>query len=151
MGRKTDYNQALADRIVRLLSGISLRAVCRIKGIPSRSTIERWKIEHPEFAAKCLRAWEIKADANFDEMEVIERGVLDGKVKVDAARVVLSSMQWRLSKMRPRVYAVDKAEKELDDRNFTVTGGLPDNDDEIAIPDIDCNKDIFKENTEGPL
>lgn len=129
-GRKTDYNQELADRIVKLLCGLSLRAVCRIKGMPDRSTVERWKAKHPDFAAQCLRAWEIKADTEFDEMETIERGVLDGKIRVDAARVVLSSKQWRLSKMRPRVYAVDKAEKELDDRDHTITGGLPDDEPE---------------------
>jgi hypothetical protein len=42
------------------------------------------------------------ADVHFDRMAQIEADVLAGKVEPSAGRTVLSSMQWRLSKLSPR-------------------------------------------------
>lgn len=129
MGRKTDYTVELADKICELLAGgLSMRKICAKADMPSRQTVMAWQAENPDFLTKCARAWEMKADHEFDRMDEIEQKVLSGKIKVDAARVVLGSMQWRLERMKPRTYAPVQLEKQIDDREHVVTGGLPADD-----------------------
>ena len=66
---------------------------------------------HPEFAARCARAREMGQDCSVEEMQQIEGDVLKGAVDPHAARVVLSSMQWRASKIAPKKYG-DKQQVE---------------------------------------
>ena len=63
---------------------------------------------NPDFAAKCAHAREVQADLLLDEMAQIETDVLAGVVPPDAARVVISSKQWRAAKLAPKKYG-DKA------------------------------------------
>lgn len=99
------YSEELADSIcLQLADGQSLRAICAADGMPDRATVMRWQASNPEFATKCARAREAQADHLFEGMAEIENGVLSGAVDAQAARVVLSSQQWRASKLRPKVY-----------------------------------------------
>jgi len=99
------YSDELAERICeQLADGQSLRAICAADGMPDRTTVMRWQASNPEFATKCARAREAQADHLFEGMAEIESGVLSGAVDAQAARVVLSSQQWRASKLRPKVY-----------------------------------------------
>lgn len=50
-------------------------------------------------------------DCSVEEMQQIEADVINGKVDAHAARVVLSSMQWRASKLSPKKYG-DKQQVE---------------------------------------
>ena len=98
------YGPEIQEVIVERLAGESLRAICRDEGMPNRTTVERWMDEDASFAAKCVRAREAHAESIFDSMEEIEDGVISGEVKPDAARVVLSSRQWRAEKLKPRKF-----------------------------------------------
>ncbi len=50
MARPTKFNDKLANRILELYaSGKTLQTIEKQKGIPSRRTIARWRIERPEF------------------------------------------------------------------------------------------------------
>ena len=61
--------------------------------------------DNAEFAAKCARVREgPQADYVFDEMAKIEADVISGALAPDAARVVLSSKQWRAAKLAPKKY-----------------------------------------------
>lgn len=95
-----DTQDSIAERLTRE----SLRSICRGEGMPDRRTVERWMQEDAAFAAKCAHARSIQADHEFDGMENIEQDVLSGAVDPAAARVVLASKQWRLSKMLPKKY-----------------------------------------------
>jgi transposase len=104
-GRPSLYTQKLAEEIcARLADGESLRAICRDDHMPDRSTVLRWEDAHEDFAAKCARARNWQADHEFDRMHEIECGVLDGSIDPQSARVVLSSKQWRASKLAPKKY-----------------------------------------------
>jgi hypothetical protein len=72
--------------------------------MPDRSTVLRWEDEKPDFAAKCARARAWQGDYLFDEMGIIESDVMSGKIDHNQARVVLSSKQWRASKLAPKKY-----------------------------------------------
>jgi hypothetical protein len=102
---RTSYSDAIADEICRRLSeGESLRSICRDDHMPDRQTVLNWQNNRPEFSAKCARARDAQADWLQDDMADIERDVLTGALDPQAARVVLSSKQWRASKLAPKKY-----------------------------------------------
>ncbi|CAA2366851.1 hypothetical protein [Xanthomonas phage Olaya] len=113
-GRPTVRHSDLDDRIIGLLQeGKSFRWFDSEEavGLPSTATIRRWRADDAEFDARCVRACEAAADADYDEMERIERQVLGldlapGEKPLDpkAANVVLSNMRWRMEKRKPRTY-----------------------------------------------
>jgi len=72
------YSQPLADAICAMLAeGKSLRAICRLMGLPE-STVRGWALEHPEFAAQSVRARELGCDALADEAIEIADTPLEG-------------------------------------------------------------------------
>lgn len=99
--RSPEIEQKLLEE---LMSGKSMRQVCDMEGMPHRMTVIRWMAEDKEFATKCARAREIQADTIEEDMADIEDEVLQGRIDPAAARVVLSSKQWRASKMAPKKY-----------------------------------------------
>lgn len=94
----------VADEIVERLTRMSLRRICEDPDMPNRRTVERWMRADGEFAAKCAQARATFAAHEFDGMEDLEDRMLSGEVDPAAGRAVLSSRQWRLSKMLPKVY-----------------------------------------------
>lgn len=113
-GRPTVRHSDLDDRIIALLQeGKSFRWFDSEQaiGLPSTATIRRWRADDAEFDARCARACEASADADYDAMERIEERVLginvnDKEPQLDAkaASVVLSNMRWRMEKRKGRTY-----------------------------------------------
>ena len=113
-GRPIVRHSDLDDRIVGLLQeGKSFRwfDTEQAVGLPSTATIRRWRADDAEFDARCVRACEAAADADYDRMERIEERTLGINVTEDepqldpkAASVVLSNMRWRMEKRKPRTY-----------------------------------------------
>lgn len=98
------YSPDVANLIAERLTRESLRRICAEEGMPDRGTVERWMQEDAVFAAKCAHARVIQAEHVFDGMEQVEDDMLSGEVDAAAGRAVLSSRQWRLSKMLPKKY-----------------------------------------------
>lgn len=64
MGRKSTFDQSLADEIVeRLSNGEPLRAICRDEHMPSWRTVYDWLSAYPDFSTRIARARELGADA----------------------------------------------------------------------------------------
>lgn len=62
-GRPTLYTEALADRICDLIAqGVSELKIGEMPGMPSHTTIWKWKDEHPEFLERSARARERSAE-----------------------------------------------------------------------------------------
>jgi hypothetical protein len=96
---------AVAARIFeRLADGESLRAICRDEGMPSRTAVLRWIEADEAFSAGYARARDHQADALDDEMADVMREVREGRMDPAAARVLLSGLQWRASKLAPKRY-----------------------------------------------
>jgi hypothetical protein len=109
-----EYSPEIAESICdRIAAGESMRAICRTEGWPDRTAVLRWLDQHPDFAAKCGRARELQADAFLEDMADICERVQIETLGSDQARVVLSSLQWRASKLAPKKYG-DASRVELD-------------------------------------
>lgn len=93
----------------KIADGQSLRSICSAADMPDRVTVMRWMLIDPEFATRCAHARVMQADALEDDMGGIEDRTLRGEIDPAAARVVLSSKQWRASKLAPKKYG-DKLE-----------------------------------------
>lgn len=106
-GRPSEFDPVIADRIIeRLNEGKSFNWFLsdEAEGYPAKSTISRWRANNKEFDARCARACEAAADADYDRMEEIEALVLAGKMDPKAANVALSNMRWRMEKRKSRSY-----------------------------------------------
>lgn len=105
MSRPSSYTHEIAERICDELSrDRSMRAICKDEGMPDRRTVERWMESDPAFAAKCARARQSQADHIFDDIKRLERKTESGALDPAAARAILSSKQWRASKLAPKKY-----------------------------------------------
>lgn len=103
MARPSSFTEEIAQRVIDgLADGQSLRKVCSADDMPHRSTVMRWMDENADFAAKCARAREVGTDGIHDDMEDIEDRTLSGEIDPRVANVVLSSKQWRASKLAPK-------------------------------------------------
>ena len=105
MSRQTSYTDTLADEICDLLAaGKSLVQICQRDNMPNRSTVLRWMQDKADFAAKIARAREGgQADYLLDDISRIEDAVEAGAMPPDAARVLISSKQWRAAKLAEEV------------------------------------------------
>lgn len=105
-GRPSLYSDELANRICEALgNGKSLREICEYDGMPDRSTVLRWMGSNEEFATKCARMREgPQAEHVFDSIVEDEKDVRSGAIPPDVARVLISSKQWRASKLAPKKY-----------------------------------------------
>lgn len=127
MGRKSEFNQPTADAICdRLANGLSLRAICRNKGMPSKTTVFKWLAQNSTFADQYARAREAQADLLVDEMVAIAdtpkigtktKRTADGKVEkttgdmVEHRRLQIETRKWVAARMRPKKYG-DKIDVE---------------------------------------
>lgn len=112
-GRPSDYSEAMVDFICdQIAAGGSLRRICKAPGMPHRNTVNAWLSQHESFRAKYARARENQAEHHEDLVEEIEVLTLKGEIDPQAARVVIASKQWRMEKLKPKVYG-KKVELEV--------------------------------------
>jgi hypothetical protein len=98
------YSEEIAESVLeQVAAGMSLRSVCARSGMPDRSTVSRWEDAYPDFAARCARAKERRA-------EVLAERILDEAERIQSAedaqvaKVRISALQWVASKLDPRRY-----------------------------------------------
>lgn len=101
IGRPPAYTKQLGDKICDLITtGLSLRKVCKLPGIPSRQTIHSWLIKDKDFFDQYARASKLRREEKFDELEDITDEVED----VQRARLKIDVIKWQLSKEEPKKY-----------------------------------------------
>ncbi len=122
----------LVNKIVDgIMDGKSVRQICAAEDMPDNRTVQRWIASNAEFAAKCARARELQADNIFEDMqEVADYGNPDD---VQRAKLRVSTMQWRASKLAPKKYG-EKIQAEHTGADggpmqFTVVTGVDRQDD----------------------
>lgn len=104
-GRPTLYSPELADKICEgLENGYSLVKICEWEGMPHRSTVIRWMGKDEAFATKCARARDEQADLMDDRILDVANKVESGELEPRAGSVVLSALQWRAEKLKPKKY-----------------------------------------------
>lgn len=104
-GRPSLLNDELAERICdELMEGKSLVKICEAEGMPHRVTVVKWMRNNAEFATKCAYARAEQAELMDDRILDVVGKTESGALSPDAARVVLSGLQWRAAKLKPKVY-----------------------------------------------
>lgn len=116
MARPSEYTQETAERICVLLAeGKSLRAVCKVEGMPDRETVRRWLDTHESFAAKYAHARDLGLDERAEKL----REDIAEETDLQRARLIFDYEKWFLSKLAPKKYG-EKVTQEL-----TGEGGGP--------------------------
>ena len=65
IGRPSKYSDALAQKICDLIEeGYSMRQIAAMPGMPSTTTMVKWKEEHPSFLERSVRAREASAGSS---------------------------------------------------------------------------------------
>ena len=101
-GRPSGYSPALATALCeRIISGKTLRAICRSKGMPHVATLFRWLAQYEEFAEQYALAKEIQAEVLADEiLDIADDPALEPSDK----RVRIDTRKWLAAKMKPKKY-----------------------------------------------
>ena len=114
IGRPTIYTLKLAAELCfHLSTGLSLRTVCKMNGMPDGTTVFRWLQDDEEFRKQYARAKQEAADALAEEIidisdeadSVIRKGA-EKKSSAYAAnqRLRVDTRKWIMAKMKPKKY-----------------------------------------------
>jgi hypothetical protein len=137
--------------IDQLANGTSMRKILRDdEELPSRRFVYQWLDPNNEkwfdasFSNQYAHAREESADIDFDRLQDIADGVLDGTYDHSAARTAADILKWTAGRKKPKKYGTTKVDltsggKEL--QNQIVKYYIPDNGrdnlDEIKTEETD--------------
>lgn len=134
IGRPTDYNDAMAERICELVAihdmGLT-RLTEMYPDLPDKSNINRWRRKYPEFRAKYAQAkceqmefmtediLDIADDGRNDWMEVFSKddGGIGWRINgehIQRSRVRIDTRKWLAAKLAPKFYGENKPEEQKD-------------------------------------
>jgi len=126
LGRPTDYNEDLADRICELIatSPLGTNKLCKLhEWMPCEDIIYRWRYRHDSFNEKYAKAKSRQAELMVEQIIDIsddksEDIIFDeaGNKKVDSGavahrRLQVDTRKWYASKLAPKIYG-DKIQNE---------------------------------------
>ena len=101
-GRPSTYTPELAALICEhIASGMSLKKVCDLKGMPAMSTVFLWIAKHPSFSENYARA---QADRVVAWSEEIVDIADNSKADTQRAKLRVDTRRWLMSKMDPKKY-----------------------------------------------
>lgn len=100
------YSKPVVTAICNLImKGKSTNAICQMKGMPSRVTIGKWILKYPEFKEKFMRAKQIQAYFNADDItDLADNCDTDTPMDVMKAKLQVDTRKWIASKLIPTVY-----------------------------------------------
>lgn len=92
--------------LTQLAEGDSLSTICKLDGMPNRSTVQRWQDDDADFNAAVTRAREIGFETRAD------RAVEEARQAEDAAkgRLAFDAERWYLGKLS-NAFSDNKAQK----------------------------------------
>ncbi len=114
------FNQTIAENICeRIAAGESLRAICKDKAMPGRTTICRWLAENEGFQKAMAFARDLQSDSLADEV----LHIADTEPDPHRARIRIDARIWFASKVRPKKYGAKPEEPESLNQNVVVVIG----------------------------
>lgn len=95
------YPPSIIDRICELLEeGKSMREICAIDGLPSRSTVHAWLRGDDELAARIRESREVGFHALAEEgMRMAFAPAVANPTDPQAARLAFDAVRWQLGKL----------------------------------------------------
>jgi hypothetical protein len=100
------YSPKMIDKICNyIIEGKSVNAICRMRGMPNRTTIGKWLEKYPEFSDRYIRAKQIQTYFNADELMDMAKDC-DGNSSsaVQKAKLLVDTQKWISSRMLPKIY-----------------------------------------------
>ena len=82
----------------------SIRAICKLKGMPSKATVFRWMRAHPEFLEMYELAKDEQAETFIDEVVEIADRCKANKESVQKAKLQIYARIEAAQKMKPKKY-----------------------------------------------
>ena len=114
LGRPTNYSEDLANKIcVEMVSGSSLRSICRQENMPVLASVFRWIRDITEFREQYILAMEQRTFALGEELldiaddSVSEVNNADPKASgavAQSMKLRVETRKWIMSKMQPKKY-----------------------------------------------
>jgi transposase-like protein len=103
---RVDYTPELAAKFCAAVAegDKSIRAICKMPGMPSKATVFRWLIEHKDFLAMYERAKDEQADTFIDEVVEIADKCKPNTEAVQKAKLRIYARIEAAQKMKPRKY-----------------------------------------------
>lgn len=138
MPRQPKYTDKLGKEICALLmEGLSLRSICRMDKMPTKTTICRWLADPEKYRNFCdqyARARRVQAELMADEIldiaddasnDYMERKDKDGNIigwqtngeSVQRSKLRVDARKWVASKLLPKKYG-DKNTNEITGKDF---------------------------------
>lgn len=132
-GRPSDYTPEIATEICAcLMTGESLRSICKREGVPAMSTVTLWLSKHEEFSAQYARAREVQAEVLAEDIIMLADAAVEDGAAVAKARLQVDARKWYASKVAPKRYGdrihheqkitvTDLSDEELDRKLLELT------------------------------
>lgn len=100
-----EYSQELADAICgNVIEGMSVRAICALPGMPSKSGFFKWLGEREDFRLKYEAATRERAQSRYESIDEVIADVKARKIDPRSARVVIDAIKWQCAIERPERY-----------------------------------------------
>lgn len=100
-----EYSPEIVDLIcAEIAGGKSLRKVCLMPGMPSRTAFHIWMNIHDGVFDQYTRARELRADARADRIDDLTEKVESGALDPNAARVIIDAEKWQAGKENQKRY-----------------------------------------------
>ena len=98
------YSPELAEEVcVYLASGLSLRKIQELDGMPNKDTVIRWTLRHPEFQVLYDQARKMQAEIYADEIVEISDGEGEDTVTVvNRDRLRVDARKWICTSLLPK-------------------------------------------------
>jgi hypothetical protein len=104
-GRPSIFDPEVAGEICDLLSqDNSLASICSKDGMPSTTTVYRWRAENEDFRADYTRAREEQGHAAADTVGEIRRKILNKEIDWQIGKAAADLAKWEASKRAARDY-----------------------------------------------
>lgn len=99
------YSPELGERIAELIAArVPMHEIAAMPGMPSDTTIYKWRLQHPEFAAALDIAREHRADARADMVDKHLADLRAGKIDAHSAKVLIEAELRLAGKEHPARY-----------------------------------------------
>lgn len=105
-GKKIPFNPIIADLICsRVSSGVSLKKVCEMEGMPSYGLVCKWRRKNEAFDKALLQAFEDYADYVADKVVEIADTCSANKDAVAKASLQVDTLKYKAQVHKPRIYS----------------------------------------------
>ena len=103
--RPYGYTPDKATRIcVYIVEGLSLRAIAKKPGMPTKATILHWLADNESFRIQYERATKMRTLARVEQVDQVVQDMFDGKIDWRVARVEIDAIKWQCGREKPKRY-----------------------------------------------